>query len=138
MIRSTERGREREILAAEHDNRSAKDLSEVLAALGYDVYPAASAEEAMAVMRSVVLRAAVVAVELALGEEPVLSRLSHLPAIERLVAIGPAGDAEMEMLARLSGASAYVSRPATSEKLAAALSAPASAPSGTARRTERW
>ncbi|MHC4983920.1 MAG: hypothetical protein ACYTF6_12240 [Planctomycetota bacterium] len=137
MIRSTG-SRETGILAAEHDNQSAKELAEVLAALGYDVYPAASATEAMAVMRSAILRAAVVAVELALGEEPLLLRLSCLPAIERLVAIGPAGDGETELTARLAGASAYVARPATTEKLADALSAPVWAPGGPAMPTERW
>ena len=136
MIRSSGSS-QKGILAAEHDNRSAKELAEVLAALGYDVYPAASAAEAMGVMRRVILRAAVVAVELALGDEPLLARLSHLPAIERLVAIGPPGDGETELKARLAGASAYVARPATADDLADALSAPAWA-AGPARRTERW
>lgn len=99
-------------------------VSRSLALLGYRSTVAHTAKQLMEFLRRDVFEMAVVAIELTWASQPILERLSRLPSLRCLVAIGPQGDSEMESLARLSGADAYLSRPITTETLAKALSLP--------------
>jgi len=117
--------REIAILAAETDAVRSARLSRSLMLLGYSPEATASPREVLEMIRRRVFDGALIAAELTWQGEPVLSRVSRLPSIRSLVAIGPAGDARMETLARLSGANAYLPRPVTIESLAKVLRAPA-------------
>jgi len=116
------------ILAAEGRPEDAMRLRECLAILGEHVRMATSAAEVMEHLRRDIFTRAVVAVELSWDCEPMLARISRLPAVEHLVATGPPGDTRMEARARAAGARAYVARPVTVRVLAMAL--------GTRRRAE--
>jgi hypothetical protein len=111
------------ILAAEGRLEDVVRLRECLAILGEHVRMATSADEVMEHLRRDIFTRAVVAVELAWGCEPMLARISRLPVVEHLVAIGPPDDTRMEARARTAGAGAYVARPVTVRVLAMALGA---------------
>jgi hypothetical protein len=92
--------------------------------LGLDVYLAMSREEVFRWLQRRVFTRAVVAAELNIGGEMLIARLSRLPAIRCLIAVGPDGDMEMEAQARIAGAKAYLGRPLDIEALAATLRVP--------------
>ena len=118
MIRLNET---RMILAAEPRRADAEHLWQCLAPVRDYVCLARSACEALEMVRRQAFSRAVVATELMLDDTPVLARLSRLPALEHLVATGPAGNPEMEILARTSGADLYLTRPVSFERLSRAL-----------------
>lgn len=109
------------IVAAEADPADAEHLLRCLTQLGAWAKLATSAEQVLNLFRKQVFEAAVVGVELALDGEPLLGRLSRLPALECLVATGPTGDLQAERLARSLGAEAYLPRPVSPEALAGVL-----------------
>jgi ActR/RegA family two-component response regulator len=112
------------ILAAEMDSEDAKHLLRCLKILSPRVLLATTAEEIMRLMRQQILERAVGGIELVLHDEPILARLSRLPALEYLVATGPGGDPQTEILARSTGAKVYLPRPVNVRDLAAALCLP--------------
>jgi len=114
------------ILACESDPIESARLSRALMLLGYSPETATSADEVIELIRSRMYQRAIVAIEMTLQGEPVLTRLVRLPSTKAVLAVGPAGDPEMETLARLSGAAAYLPRPVTIESLSKALWTPAS------------
>ena len=116
------------ILAAEPASGDAERLVRCLAPMAKYVQLARTGEEALALYRRHAFSHAVVAAELDLPDGPVLARLSQLPAIERLVATGPAGDRAAEIRARSSGAHAYLARPVSFDALARALNVPFGGP----------
>ena len=109
------------ILAVEATEQEARRLRVLLETLGRSVRLAMSPDEALRLLRREILQEAVVAIELACGGRPLLAHLAALPAITRLVAIGPAGDVRLEEAARRGGAGAYLSRPVKLDALAAAI-----------------
>lgn len=111
------------ILAAEAGRDEAELLWKCLVPLGRVVRLASSHEAAVALLRRELFQRAVVAVELAEDGVALLARVSRLPSVQWLVALGPA-DPETEIQARAAGASAYVARPATTRALATALRLP--------------
>lgn len=112
------------ILAAEIDAAAAKHLMRCLRPLGRRVFLATSAEQVLDGLRREVFPRAAVAVELVVDGQPLLARLARLSALERLAALGPGGDLEMERAARLAGAGVYVPRPVTTGLLSKALGLP--------------
>lgn len=111
----------RPILAAEATFDDARHLVRCLAPLGMQVYLAASVDQALDRLRHMIFRDAIAATELTFEGELLLRRLSRLPAMRCLVALGPADDVEAEARARAAGANVYLSRPVTPEMLALAL-----------------
>lgn len=111
----------RPVLAAEANFDDARHLVRCLGPLNLQVYLAASVEQALDRLRHMIFREAIAATELTFGGELLLARLSRLPAMKCLVAIGPADDAGAETRARAAGANVYLSRPVTTEMLALAL-----------------
>jgi len=109
------------VLAAERGPAEASRLQRSLLQLGCRTRTASSPGEILALIRQEVFHRAIVAVELAWEGEPILARLARLPLPRDIVAIGPNGDPEMERLGRASGASVYLERPITIDKLAKAL-----------------
>ncbi len=91
--------------------------------LGFRVRTVASTRAALDVLRSDVISAALVGVELMLGGELLLRRISALPSIRCLVAIGPGFRSDLEHAARCGGADVYLSRPVTPEQVAWSLGA---------------
>ena len=109
------------VLVAEISLAEAEHLVRALARLSRRVRMATSAEQLLGLLRSEILHEAVVAVELEIEDKPALTYLARLPAMERLVAVGPANEAAMEIQARTAGATAYLARPVTANTLAGAL-----------------
>lgn len=112
---------EHALLAAETGHVRAQELWRALLPLGQHVCLAASAQEAVELLRRELFGRAVVAVELETGGELLLARFKRLSGIERIVAVGPPGDARMEVGARLGGADMYVVRPVSTSLLSRAL-----------------
>lgn len=112
---------EHALLAAETNHARAQELWRALLPLGQRVCLAASAQEAVELLRRELFGRAVVAVELETGGELLLARFKRLSGIERIVAIGPPGDARMEVEARLGGADMYVVRPVSTSLLSRSL-----------------
>lgn len=113
------------VLVAEADPKDARQLVSTLLAMDLDVYLAISMEEVFRWLHRRVFQRAVIAAELTIGGEMLIARLARLPAVKCLVAVGPAGDMEMEARCRAAGAKAYLGRPVTPEILAAMLGVPA-------------
>ena len=111
------------ILAAEPRPEHAEHLLRCLLPLGQTVRLARTAEAALALLRREMFDRAAVAVELATEDGPLLARLSRLPSLQFLVALGPNGDPGPELRARSWGAQSYLVRPVSVEALAAALRA---------------
>lgn len=109
------------VLAAESNQVVADYLLRCLFPLGLRVCLARSVEEIFKMLRQESFSRAVVAVELFFEGKAVLNHLSRLSRMEHIVAIGPQGDAEAEVKARLAGANLYVTRPVSTEILAKAL-----------------
>jgi len=109
------------ILAAEFDRADGDHLERCLGLLGYRARLATTGRGVLDLMRRELFPGAVIATELALDGEPLLPRVSRLPALECLVATGPAGDLQSELLARRGGANAFLPRPVTANALANAL-----------------
>jgi len=109
------------VLAAEFDRANADHLQRCLDLLGYQARLAITGRDVLDLMRRELFSGAVIATELALDGQPLLPRVSRLPALECLVATGPAGDVQSELLARRGGASAFLPRPVTVNALANAL-----------------
>ena len=114
----------RVILAAEVTIGDARHLVRCLMPLAIHVYPATSVEQVFERMRHKIFHEAIVATELTLGGELLLSHLHRLLGKSSLVALGPPGDLEAEARAREAGAKTYLSRPVTTESLAEALQIP--------------
>lgn len=114
----------RPILVAEATIEDARHVVNCLGPLHMHVFLATSAEQALDRLRHMIFREAIVASELAFPGESLLARLSRLPAMKCLVALGPPGDAEAEGRARAAGANMYLSRPVTTEMLALVLANP--------------
>ena len=110
------------ILIAEPGNSAF--LAGLLRSLYGSARVAADADEVFRIARKESIRQAVVAIELTVAGETVLSRLAGLPSLERLIAIGPPGQAGLERQARQAGADVYLSRPAPIARLLEALNAP--------------
>jgi DNA-binding response OmpR family regulator len=113
------------VLVAEADPKDARQLVSYLLTMDLDVYLAISLEEVFRWLHRRVFQRAIVAAELTIGGEILIARLAHLPAIRCLIAVGPAGDMEMEARCREAGAKAYLGRPVTPEILATLLGVPA-------------
>lgn len=111
----------RPILAAEATFEDARQLVRCLGPLNRQVYLAVSVEQALDRLRHMIFREAIAATELTFDGELLLARLSRLPALKCLIALGPAGNAEAEAKARAAGANIYLGRPVTTEMLALAL-----------------
>jgi len=109
------------ILAAEPRRQDGEHLLRSLAGLERPVMLALSVQEALALMRRILLEAAVVAAELESPEQPLLERLWRLPTLSCLVAVGPPGQPELERQARMAGANAYLIRPVRPEQLRQAM-----------------
>jgi len=121
------------VLAAEPDLADARCLVQGLSQLRQPVRLAMSPYDVLDLLRREVFRHAVVAAEMMLDGEPIVARLTRLPMLQRIVAIGPAGDPAMEVRARVAGAHVYLTRPVSSDDLARALAIPGYA--GTRSRT---
>jgi len=91
--------------------------------LGFRVRTATSAGATLDVLRSDVVSVALVGVELTLGGELLLRRISALPSIRWLVAIGPGFRVDLEHAARCGGADVYLSRPVSPWQVAWSLGA---------------
>ena len=110
------------VLVAEPRMADAMSSHRLLRQMGYLVRVATSPQETLRLMRTEVMARALVAVELtAHTGEPLLSVLRDLPAMRLLMATGPPGRADMEILARRAGADVYLPRPVGIGMLAAAL-----------------
>ena len=121
----------KKVLAVEIEPEHASHLARCLAAMGLAFRVAASAAEAMRLLRREVFDGAVVAAELGLEEGAILARLSCLPATRFLLATGPADDVDLERRARAAGADAYLPRPVDATTLGRGLAqAGARAPPG--------
>ncbi len=95
----------------------------VVELLGFQVRIAVSPGAALDVLRSDVVSIAMVGVELTLGDDLLLRRVSALPLIRWLVAIGPGFRVDLEHAARRGGANVYLSRPVSPEQVAWSLGA---------------
>ncbi len=113
------------VLVAEADPKDARQVVTCLLELGMEVYLAMSKEDVFRWLHRRVFRRAVVAAELTIGGEMLVARLARLSAITRLIAVGPAGDLEVEARCRSAGAKAYIGRPVNVEMLGALLGVPA-------------
>ena len=115
---------EKAILVAETGSVEASYLGRLLGRLGHLVHMAAAGGQVLNVIRRQMPDRAVVAAELSVEGEPLLARLSRLPSLQRLIAIGPAGNADMEIRARRAGAHVYLPRPVDVNALGLALHVP--------------
>ena len=104
-------------------------LADVLACLGRDAVCVRSAQESLEAIRHIMPVRAVVPVEMTMHGRSMISCLSALPSIHRLIAIGPADEPKAEALARSAGADAYLVRPVSMDVLVAALNLGATKPS---------
>ena len=116
---------DRAILLADGMPEQAHFVSQLLRQMDYRVVMATRVDEMLEIIAREILDRAIVAVEMAMDGEPILSRLARLPAQRRLVATGPAGDVGMERLARQAGADVYLARPVSADALAVAIHVPA-------------
>lgn len=114
------------VLVAEPDSDHAFFLESVLRSWGRDVAAAASVDEALQIVRCEFVQQAVIATELGSAGEMLVARMSALPSVQRLVAVGPAGRPDIERRARLAGADVFLPRPVPIEQLTQALDMPAS------------
>jgi ActR/RegA family two-component response regulator len=112
------------VLAAEPGLADARRLAQCLARRRLQVRLAMSPADVLDLLRREIFDRAVVAVEMTLDGEPVLARVARLPMLRRVVAVGPAGDPEAEVRARLAGAHVYLPRPVDEAELARALALP--------------
>jgi len=111
------------VLVADGTEAEAIRTAAAVELLGFRVRTAASTRAALDVLRSDVVSAALVCVELILGGELLLRRISALPSIRWLVAIGPGFRVDLERAARRGGADVYLSRPVSPEQVAWSLRA---------------
>jgi ActR/RegA family two-component response regulator len=111
------------ILVADGTEAEAIQTAAAVELLGFRVRIAASTRATLDVLRNDVVSAAFVGVELTLGGELLLRRVSALPSIRWLVAIGPGFRADLEHAARCGGADVYLSRPVSPEQVAWSLGA---------------
>ncbi len=111
------------ILVAEGTEAEAIRTAAVVELLGFRVRTAASTGAVLDVLRSDVVSAALVGVELILDAELLLRRVSAFPSIRWLVAIGPGFRVDLEHAARCGGADVYLSRPISPEQVAWSLGA---------------
>lgn len=109
------------ILIGEADARNAARLFRALILLGHRPALAMSSRQLVKMIGAQIFRHAIVAAELTIEGDPVLARLSRLPCMERLIALGQAGNVDMESRARLAGADMFLPRPVAIESLAKAL-----------------
>jgi ActR/RegA family two-component response regulator len=105
------------ILAAEYTVQHIRNLARSLRPFGMETYLASSLEQVVDRLRYHCFHQAIVAVEFEVGGELLLARLARLPAMERLIAVGPPDNWPLEAAARTAGAKAYLSRPVTVESL---------------------
>ena len=111
------------VLVADGIEAEAIQIAAAVELLGFRVRTATSAMVTLDVLRSDVISTALVDVELALGGELLLRRISALPSIRWLVAIGPGFRVDLEHAARCGGADVYLSRPVSPEQVAWSLGA---------------
>lgn len=111
----------RHILVVEPERSDADNLRRRLGQLGVTATMASTALEALQVLRQHIFDGAIVAAEMEIGGELLLSRLSRLPSTSHLLATGPPGDLEIEACARSAGACAYLPRPVQTQTLAMTL-----------------
>jgi len=111
------------VLVADGTEAEAIRTAAAVELLGFRVRTAASTRAALDVLRSDVVSAALVGVELIVGDGLLLRRVSALPSIRWLVAIGPGLRADLEQAARCGGANVYLSRPVSPERIAWSLRA---------------
>ncbi len=114
----------RNILAAEATSENGQHLLRCLKPFGFRVCLATTHEEVFELLQTRIFRRAIVAAELTSGREMLISRLASLPAIQYVIAIGPAGDMDMEARCRIAGAQAYLGRPVSTEMLATSMKLP--------------
>jgi len=112
---------ESKVLVGEVNPADSEWIRQLLSRTGRSSHQVGTAEEVLAALRGEIFTQAVIGVELTLGSQPVLSMLSQLPAITKLIGTGPAGDADAERRCRLAGANVYLSRPVDPAALAKAL-----------------
>lgn len=111
------------VLVADGIEAEAIRTAAALELLSFRVRIATSAGSALDVLRSDVISAAFVGVELILGGRLLLKRISALPSIRWLVAVGPGSRVDLEHAARRGGADVYMSRPVSPEQVARSLGA---------------
>ena len=112
---------EMQILVAEINPGEAQRLVRALETLCWSAQVATSPEQILDLLRRQIFHEAIVAVELDIADKPALAHLTLLPIVQRLVAVGPPGDINMEIRARTAGAGAYITRPVTPGVLAGVL-----------------
>ena len=112
------------ILVVEPEPANARHIRRLLRQMSYEAPLATTAPTALDAVRREVFPRAIVAVELVLGSQPLLTYLSRLPAMELLMATGPPGAAGWESRARRAGAHLYLPRPVEATLLATALARP--------------
>jgi len=96
--------------------------------LGFQVRIAVSETAALEILRRNLISIAFVGVELTLDDELLLSRVSALPLVRWLVALGPGCRSDLEFAARRGGANVYLQRPVGPEQAARSLGASDSPP----------
>lgn len=111
----------RAVLLAEANPKFARQATDCLVGMGLSVCMAMSCEEVFRWLHRRVFEQVIVAAELMTGGETLIARLARLPSITCLIAVGPAGDAEMETRSRTAGATTYLHRPLVAETLAKTL-----------------
>ena len=111
------------VLVADGIEAEAIQTAAALELLSFRVRIATSAGSTLDVLRSDVVSAAFVGVELVLGGELLLRWVSALPSIRWLVAVGPGYRVDLEHAARRGGADVYLSRPVSPEQVAWSLGA---------------
>lgn len=114
----------RVILAVEASVENGRHLMQCLMPLEFSVCLATSREEVFGWLRRRIFRRAIVAAELAVGREMMIARLARLPAMKCLIAVGPPGDMDLEARCLVAGAKTYLSRPVSTELLAATMRVP--------------
>ncbi len=114
----------RNILAAEATTENGQHLLRCLKPFGFRVCLATTYEEVFHLLQTRIFQRAIVAAELTSGREILISRLASLPAVQCIIAIGPAGDMDMEARCRVAGAQAYLGRPVSTEMLAVSMKLP--------------
>ena len=109
------------ILVAETSLEEACRLGLLLRQAGRAAQTVATAGQVLEIVGRQMVHQAVVAMELTIEDEPILARLSRLPAMRRLVAVGPAAEPCIEQRARQAGAQVYLPRPVAGGLLVLAL-----------------
>ncbi|NLX13917.1 MAG: hypothetical protein GXY44_09740 [Phycisphaerales bacterium] len=114
----------RNILVAEVTPEDGQHLIRCLQPFGLRVCLATTNEEVFQLLHTRIFRWAIVAAERITGREMLIARLACIPTIQYVIALGPAGDLDLEVRCRVAGAQAYLARPVNTGMLAVSLNLP--------------